>query len=316
MRQGWDDALELQNELHHAMKTEEFARFLRWFSSGQSKGVSYLEYQVAPIEREMSESDMRYIVGAAAAMAVTEMYVPMWVSSDVLDIVDYASETFKPEAVYPQDLIVPSAFCVFERPMYAKDIAGRTISFRAVSWGEFTDPSYSPGLRSGPMLALWHHYKDTNDDYSQAMGPWTERLAGSSLLLMQTSWGPWGDEQAMTDPAQFELFRQIQVLWRLAKQQVAIMGPQRVSRPTWRSKYNWREIKTVQVFTLRRSKTPRYEGEESGRGYSHRFPVRGHWRDQWYPSLKTHRQIWVNGYVKGPEDKPFVAKRQAVEFIR
>jgi hypothetical protein len=36
-----------------------------------------------------------------------------------------------------------------------------------------------------------------------------------------------------------------------------------------------------------------------------KWAVRGHWRNQWFPSLEDHRQIFIEAYVKGPEDKPF-----------
>lgn len=317
MRKGWDDALELQNGLRHALKSDEYAAFLRWFSAGTGTGLTYVETQDAPYEGRMAETDMNFIAAFTATMAVEDDADPMWVGNDVIELVEYASETFKPELMSPEDLIVPHAFCVFERPLHATDTEGRDIAFRAASWRAVDDlASASQSITSGPGLniGLWHH-KDDEDAYLRAAPrPWGRRVAGTPLLLIQTTMSPWGEARFF--PAQHELFAQLQVLWKLAQQRIAVISPERVSRPTWRSKQNWREIKTVQVFTLRRPSSVRYEGEPSGRGYSHRFPVRGHWRNQWYPSLKMHRQKWVTGYVKGPADKPFVAKRRAVEFIR
>jgi hypothetical protein len=34
--------------------------------------------------------------------------------------------------------------------------------------------------------------------------------------------------------------------------------------------------------------------------------VRGHWRNQYYPSIKENRTIWIDPYNKGPEDKPLI----------
>lgn len=40
---------------------------------------------------------------------------------------------------------------------------------------------------------------------------------------------------------------------------------------------------------------------------SHRFQVRGHWRNQAYgPGWSLHRRQWIEEYEKGPEDKPLV----------
>lgn len=38
-----------------------------------------------------------------------------------------------------------------------------------------------------------------------------------------------------------------------------------------------------------------------------RFPVTGHWRNQWFPGSHAHRPVWIDGYVKGPDGAPFRA---------
>jgi hypothetical protein len=336
MRKGWDDALDFQNQLRYAMRTEEWGQELAYWGTGQSRGVNYQEW---PTEgnRPVGEREMKFIAAMACATAVGfapedytepgtrafeytsknmpgEMEIPpMWVDNGVIDLVEYAAETFRPEALYATDLIIPNAFCVFERTMFANDIEGREISFRAASWSHFVDPADDD--RRGIILALWRHMND-EDAYSRNSPlRYHRRVGGSPLRLMQTAMFPWGEARAMEDVANHKLFAQLQVLWKMAKQQITIQSERQVSRPTWRSKQNWRQIKTVQVLTLRRAKVV-HEGETGEAHYSHRFPVHGHWRNQWYASEKVHRQIWINGYVKGPEDKPFVAKRQAVEFIR
>ncbi|QQQ77404.1 hypothetical protein IOD16_02355 [Saccharothrix sp. 6-C] len=40
------------------------------------------------------------------------------------------------------------------------------------------------------------------------------------------------------------------------------------------------------------------------RTYRVRWTVRGHWRNQWYPSRAEHRPVWINPHVKGPDDAP------------
>lgn len=43
--------------------------------------------------------------------------------------------------------------------------------------------------------------------------------------------------------------------------------------------------------------------------WSCRWTVRGHWRQQWYPSVQLHRPKWITAHVKGPDDKPLRAPR-------
>lgn len=67
----------------------------------------------------------------------------------------------------------------------------------------------------------------------------------------------------------------------------------------------------INVVYLRRT---REDGDtEPTEGYSlaYRVLVRGHWRNQWYPSLgpvddpMSHRRIWIDPHVKGPDHAPF-----------
>lgn len=46
-----------------------------------------------------------------------------------------------------------------------------------------------------------------------------------------------------------------------------------------------------------------------------RWMIRGHWTRQWYPSLGTHKLLWIMPYVKGPKDKPFRAPKPSVGFV-
>ncbi|MFI9558839.1 hypothetical protein [Nonomuraea endophytica] len=43
-----------------------------------------------------------------------------------------------------------------------------------------------------------------------------------------------------------------------------------------------------------------------GRKLAVRVPVRGFWRNQWYPSRQVHRPLWIDPHWRGPEDAPIV----------
>ncbi len=66
------------------------------------------------------------------------------------------------------------------------------------------------------------------------------------------------------------------------------------------------EPSAVRLIHLRRATreqgAPADEGD--ARDYACRWMVRGHWRQQWYPSRGVHRPIWINPHLKGPDDKP------------
>jgi hypothetical protein len=115
-----------------------------------------------------------------------------------------------------------------------------------------------------------------------------------------------------------EWWTSLQVIWRLAQQ--VITTPVRAARPARReaARFGSRYADNITVIKLRRDSCdivgePDWEGE--GR-LKHRFVVRGHWRNQWYPSIKTHRQIWINPFIKGPEDGELVLTDRVFEFVR
>lgn len=70
---------------------------------------------------------------------------------------------------------------------------------------------------------------------------------------------------------------------------------------------------SVNVVLLRRSEQSR--GVDSGHDaveWSCQWFVRGHWRQQYLPSTHSHRPLWIEPYVKGPEDKPLRLPTQTV----
>lgn len=76
----------------------------------------------------------------------------------------------------------------------------------------------------------------------------------------------------------------------------------------------WQPDPLIRVVQLRRKE--RVGGNQSGqpveREWSCQWVVRGHWRQQFYPSKHRNQPIWITPYVKGPEDKPLKAPRATV----
>ena len=71
-----------------------------------------------------------------------------------------------------------------------------------------------------------------------------------------------------------------------------------------------KEARTVKMLILREHRDPwQGPGRQGEAHYSHRFIVRGFWRNQPYgPRNSLRRKQWIPPYVKGPADKPLVVK--------
>lgn len=61
----------------------------------------------------------------------------------------------------------------------------------------------------------------------------------------------------------------------------------------------------VTLVTLRRLEADRRrEGGERDVDWQWQWEVRGHWRNQWYPSEGIHKPAFIEAYIKGPPEKP------------
>lgn len=68
-------------------------------------------------------------------------------------------------------------------------------------------------------------------------------------------------------------------------------------------------VRDVRIIRLRSSLAAERDSEPGAtrsQEWRHRWIVRGHWRNQWYPSLADHRPRWIAPYLKGPEDAPLL----------
>jgi hypothetical protein len=77
-------------------------------------------------------------------------------------------------------------------------------------------------------------------------------------------------------------------------------------------------LTAVRYVQLRHRGVPSQDpgGEGTGRSLRHRFVVRGHWRNQWYPSRKDHRPIWIDDHLKGPDGAPILDPDKLVNILR
>lgn len=102
-----------------------------------------------------------------------------------------------------------------------------------------------------------------------------------------------------------EIGRYVMTLFSFINQKLLVVSHQRANRATRKRYERERKIETplIRVILLRAKKTA--SGKEQREvEWSCRWIVRGHWRQQWYPSLSNHKAIWIIPYIKGPEDKP------------
>lgn len=88
---------------------------------------------------------------------------------------------------------------------------------------------------------------------------------------------------------------------QISKEQNAedIVGEKKKRKARKASKRKIGDISKITVVSLVDQKHGRYELEAATHIKMRLHWVRGHWRNQWYPSVEEHRAIWINGFAKG-----------------
>lgn len=241
---------------------------------------------------------------------------PAFCSREIVRLISQQSWDMPDWTLTPESLTLPSAFCWLEEPM--SDASGRPhvfpnrdgggILLRAVLWR-------SPVItlsdrREGAFLILFY------DDAGK--GNSLPGVTGRTAPLLMQAWY-FGESTAernarsnrnnpeAIDHADDEA-RFIACLWEFLRSKILVERPEPLPRAFRRRATGSLEAVPEFVRSIAlRAKEYHYrerQDDQEERDWACRWLVRGHWRQQWYPSLQRHQPIFVRPYVKGPEDKP------------
>jgi hypothetical protein len=266
----------------------------------------------------------------AIARRIVERAEPAYVAPQIIDTINEALPSFQPEPVLPTDLFTAEGFAYFPKPVFVQDVNGIEMPVRAMGWTPIRGQAADGMEAGGVWLLFFTHRDDDVPGVTVADEPLLRKLRAlphGSLTVMHSFWMPYNDlSYVHISDERFQLAAQrqwcaVQVLWRLAGQVVKTVtqAPRAARRDARRHGVDQDHVVVV---TLRKVKSITSGGElveegcEPGTHYSVQFPVRGHWRNQWYPSVKQHRQIWIDTHWKGPEDAPVQNSRRVFEVIR
>jgi hypothetical protein len=75
------------------------------------------------------------------------------------------------------------------------------------------------------------------------------------------------------------------------------------------------DIHDINVISLRKAKHKSTDTHVEIE-WSCQWVVRGHWRNQYYPSVQGNIPIWILPYIKGPDDKPLRNPEHVFQVIR
>jgi hypothetical protein len=267
---------------------------------------------------------------------------PIYVSRGMCELVEAAASSFAPEPLLETDVITPRGFMLYERPFVIPDRFEDPTSIAAVSWGniyaidekereatneEIGNVTYEPGVHAleAEKIMLAHGAQKMGIAitlYATRKGETLKSAPGAPEIVPYhlTPWyygmtfdGNEVDENEAPTGAEW-WWKLVQTTFRLMQQPIAVKHQQRPDRTTRREakKLSFPDEQTVVVVRLRREDSERHDPSGEDANYSHRFIVNGHWRNQWYPSIDGHRQIWISPYVKGDPGLPLIVKPRRV----
>lgn len=316
--ENWHHAAEVKLDLWRYWESEEGKRYALGFQESVSR-----------LHRAPIDSASRIIELERINLHRAE---PIYVAPEIMEIAECAAETFRPEPFLASDFITQHGFVLLPKTRIIRDARGENVGFRAFSFM----PS-RVGIRptGKEVEGVWFSFYSFLDDVVEEAS--TEASFFASMVLearrMGTYTFPWlylhglpcalGETPeelasfAHIAPGQSEeggvettksWWRFVQSLLRLSMQTLSERTVQTPPRFTKRRLQRAKmEQGGITVVTLRRKK-PHHEGESNPVDWQSRWIVSGHWRNQWFPTLQAHRQIWINEYVKGPDDKPLVIR--------
>jgi len=124
------------------------------------------------------------------------------------------------------------------------------------------------------------------------------------------------------DPSEFTLeylnIRLFATMLSFIQQRILVTSRHTTSRATRRrANAAKRQAEAeVSIVKLRREVHHAHKGKGVPVEWNCQWIVSGHWRDQWYPSMRTHQPVWIRPYVKGPEDKPLRNSSKLFAVVR
>lgn len=117
-----------------------------------------------------------------------------WVSSEMVDMVNIASQDLPDDPLYPMDVPTPSGFAYLDQAIYRPDNKGKRVNIKAVMWyPTVVTMSVGDGERGTARAFAISYYSDAYDPTDEAWGGMSvderkKRGIPRLVLLDQTIW--------------------------------------------------------------------------------------------------------------------------------
>ena len=299
--------------------------------------------------RGIYQTGANLITDMRAVLNVSENF---YVARPMMELALMLSEDMPDEELLPHDLPAMQGWMWYATPYRQIDVRRKILHDHAIMWSAFggqvrvfhftdrTDLGDSVNqvlyghhgedmMRQLPMLNLNHVFDMRFGELLPRSITWDTPLPADAVVDAQRTENPdgshtisWYTDKAINlneEPRQTRspMAAFIVTLWRLCQQSLASRlgeDPSRTARRRMGKAHL--PVSPITVISLRR-----VSGQEHGESHvewQHRWMVRGHWRRQPYRENgeTVYRYIYINPYLKGPEDMPLLHRDKVNALVR
>jgi hypothetical protein len=255
-----------------------------------------------------------------AALQTAELF---YIAADMVELAVHASKTIPDFALMPEDLPSPAGLIYTATPWWTfTHPEGGETQLVGLAWAPFpqdlvTGDGSIVQLIALAFLADREAYLAGHSDPNGWIRRHTPRIYEINGVSVWEIGNPMMEDRRYfldagldTNPAMIT-----KAMWTLMQQPIAMVEETHLDRTT-RKRLERKQIdpRPVRVITLRRPRVT--SSGQADREFRHQWIVRGHWRQQWYPSRQVHRPAWIAPHLKGPAGAPLLGGEKVYHWKR
>ena len=261
------------------------------------------------------------------------------VTDEIIAVLEQAAPSLPPFVFHRDDLPTDNGFVWLEHPIVILDRSRKPVVLHAFGWHvarvtpadmqrsgyilvnpdgtEASEADIEARSRPALMLVAWTLPSDPRDyasiEWSDAAELLMEHGSPHGLMSMIIGFWPFNEDWHSTNGADPFMGRFFMALLRFMEERwvdnstVTLPRYERKRLERSRARLDFEVPEPgIRIIQLRRAAERAPSEPGSGVDWSHRWLVRTHWRNQWYPSLGVHKPKLILEYIKGPDGLPLV----------
>ncbi|MFI9331984.1 hypothetical protein ACIGZJ_31135 [Kitasatospora sp. NPDC052868] len=280
----------------------------------------------------------------AHALRVADLY---YIAADMTRLAVNAGHALPSYRLHPEDLPSRNGLLVWEEPA-ADSYDGGEYTGAPITAATWATAGNGISVRTWATRENWIRYMAAGDERAGLRALTTAEVRAlrrrhpQPIVSMHVSYLPFGRipgwlAHAPGDTSTMSLVelesranalgqlehaeRALIVTWLLMGQTLVSTDEQHAAKTSMKriARIDPTLLTAVRYVRLRHQGIPGQDrATEDGNGpvRHHRWIVRGHWRNQYYPSRKTHRPIWIDDHLKGPDGAPILDPDKLVHVLR